>query len=437
VNRLRQGLGLGLLVVALAIGGGLLGSISTSAARTGWNLAGTWVGQDAGVFVVKQSGTTVTWYGHSADNKTWAHDFKGTLKGDYVVGHFQDRPGFANRYQGDLALHIADNNHFEWVPSHDGVTSLAILTRSWTRTSAPVPTLVALCAPANCRTLDVRVGASLPPGQTTLQLDSGCGSRGASAADLARPGCVLDAVLSATVKLTTPLDAATTKTIQDALRTVEILPSLSGEEHDLIAGLIDDVARGTQPLGGAAAQTIKGILQQLQIAPADAAGAQQIDTQLTPLAPPEAPAAAVTAAVPTAAGAAPDAPAVIGSIQSQRPGAAEARAFVAAVQLARAATYSPGRAAARVELVLAQAFGGRELARELAGKPPARIATTKAAIHAGARRIISLKATPLGARLLRFLELRGLSHHDTTVRLRVTSTRSASKHTATTLLNVR
>jgi hypothetical protein len=281
--------------VAFALGVGLVSSSCASAAQRGWNLTGTWVGQDAGVFAVRQSGTTVTWYGHSAGNRTWAHDFKGTLTGDYVVGHFQDRPGFANRYQGDLVVHIVDNNHFEWVPSHNGVTSLAILTRSWTRTSAPVPTLVDLCA-GSCGAFDVRLAPALDPGQTTLRMDGGCGSRPASVAGLDRPGCLIDAALSATGTLTSPLDAATIKTIQEALRTVEILPSLSGEQHDLIAGLIDDVARGTQPLGGSGAQTVKGILQQLQISPGDAAGAQQIDSELAPLAPPEQPAAAVAAA---------------------------------------------------------------------------------------------------------------------------------------------
>jgi len=432
VRRLRHGFGLGVLAVAFAIGGG--SPSSASAAQTVWNLTGTWVGQDSGVFVVKQSGTTVTWYAHSADNKTWAHDFRGTLNGDYVVGHFQDRPGFANRYQGDLVVHVVDNNHFEWVPSHNGVTSLAILTRSWTRTSAPVPTLVDLCAPSDCKTFDATVVSTLEPGQTTVKLDSGCGASAASSADLTRPGCSIDAVLSAT-GLQKPPDAATTKAIQDALRTVEILPDLSGEQHDLIAGLIDDVARGTQPLGGPGAQTVKGILQQLQTSPADAPGAQQIDSELAPLAPPDQQAAA--AAAPRAVAFAPDASAVIDSIQSRRPSAADASAYVAAIDLATSATYSPGRAAARLELVLAQALGGRELARELAGKPPARIATAKASIHARARRKVSLKATPLGARLLRFLGVRGLSHGNTTVRLRVTSTRNRSKHTVTRLLKVR
>jgi len=103
---------------------------STAAHSATWNLTGTWVGQDEGVFVVKQAGSTVTWYGHAADNKTWAHDFKGTITGDYLVGHFRDRPRYTNRYEGDIAIHILGNDSFVWIPSHNGVTSLAILTRS-------------------------------------------------------------------------------------------------------------------------------------------------------------------------------------------------------------------------------------------------------------------------------------------------------------------
>lgn len=131
MSRLRWALPLLVLGIALSLGGS--SGASPTALRTTWDLTGTWIGQDDGVFVVKQAGSSVTWYGHAADNKTWAHDFKGTIAGDYLVGHFRDRPGYANRYQGDIAIHILNDDSFIWIPSHNGVTSLAILTRSWTR----------------------------------------------------------------------------------------------------------------------------------------------------------------------------------------------------------------------------------------------------------------------------------------------------------------
>ena len=84
--RPRHAFGVFFVLLALVAGGALT---SASAHPAGWNLSGTWIGQDGGVFVVKQAGSAITWYGHSADNTTWAHDYKGTLEGDYVVGHFE------------------------------------------------------------------------------------------------------------------------------------------------------------------------------------------------------------------------------------------------------------------------------------------------------------------------------------------------------------
>lgn len=136
MSRLRWALPLLVLGIALSLGGS--SGASPTALRTTWDLTGTWIGQDDGVFVVKQAGSSVTWYGHAADNKTWAHDFKGTIAGDYLVGHFRDRPGYANRYQGDIAIHILNDDSFIWIPSHNGVTSLAILTSPGSTCAAQV-----------------------------------------------------------------------------------------------------------------------------------------------------------------------------------------------------------------------------------------------------------------------------------------------------------
>ena len=163
----RAGLCLVLALVALGAGGEALPV--ARAAHTAVNLTGTWIGQDQGVYVIKQAGTTVTWFAHSADNKTWAHDFKGTVEGSYVVGTFKDRPGYGNRYQGPLVVRIVDNNHMVLAHSYNGVTSVLILTHSWTRqtpggaASGPAP-LGAMPAWVHQMINDFNLGISQPSG---------------------------------------------------------------------------------------------------------------------------------------------------------------------------------------------------------------------------------------------------------------------------------
>lgn len=424
-----------MIALALAVGGS-----SASARQAGWNLTGTWVGQDSGIFVVKQSGNTIAWYGHAADNKTWAHDFKGTLQGDYIVGHFQDRPGFTYHYQGALALHILDNNHFVWVASHGGVTSFPMLTRSWTRVSAPKGGTVDLCAPSDCSGLNITLDPALDPGETTINANVGCGTRATSSAR-GLSSCLIEGVMSATSDLTSPLDPATAKALRDALKSVELLPSLDTGQHDLIAGLVDTlsgvsgVTRAVEPLTAPQLKGLDIIVPELETDPAAGPFSSDVDKATAPAVPPDQ--GRVTAGIVVVTALAPRPSSVIRSIQTSHPSAADVKAYAAAITLGTSATYSPARAVARLELLLAEAGGRAQLAHELAGKPPVVIAKARATVALKARRALALKASLLGARALRLLGIKGLAHRATTVRLQVTVARGGTRHSLTKLLRVR
>ena len=117
------------------------------------NLAGTWKGQDGGLYVVSQAkgSADVSWEGCSADGgQTWTHTFAGRILGDSLVGHFKDHPPGRLRNEGDLALDIVSENKLVWIGKltvgGKTYTSFPTLTRTWTRakhggfgTSEPPP----------------------------------------------------------------------------------------------------------------------------------------------------------------------------------------------------------------------------------------------------------------------------------------------------------
>jgi hypothetical protein len=107
----------------------------------GWDLTGTWLDQDNGVYVVTQFGSTVTWSAHSSDNRQWGHKFTGTISGDVVEGDFQDVPPYMNRLSGHIKLRIVDATHMTLVSSSGPFGA-----RSWTR-QTPVPPNASLSRP--------------------------------------------------------------------------------------------------------------------------------------------------------------------------------------------------------------------------------------------------------------------------------------------------
>lgn len=96
------------------------------------DVTGTWVGQDASTYMMQQSGASVSWYAHSADPITWAHDFTGTMLVDTISGTWQDRAGYPIHNSGSLSVRLADPCHLQYVSS-----SASFGTVSWTKSPCP------------------------------------------------------------------------------------------------------------------------------------------------------------------------------------------------------------------------------------------------------------------------------------------------------------
>jgi len=101
--------------------GGNLGvakAVSNSNVKPLTALAGTWSCSDGGTYQIKQSGTSITWEGASADGgRTWSHTFVGTIQGDKIVGRFEDHPPGRFTGRGDLTLRIIGRSKLEYVSS--------------------------------------------------------------------------------------------------------------------------------------------------------------------------------------------------------------------------------------------------------------------------------------------------------------------------------
>jgi hypothetical protein len=61
--------------------------------------------------VLTQTGSKLTWYAHALDNKTWAHDFTGTISADKYSGTYQDRAGYDRHFHGTIDGRIRDKCH--------------------------------------------------------------------------------------------------------------------------------------------------------------------------------------------------------------------------------------------------------------------------------------------------------------------------------------
>jgi Caspase domain len=89
---------------------------ATTAPAVATNLTGRWSANDGGTYMIRQSGTRVSWEGVSADyGRTWTHTFNGVIRDNVIVGSFFDHPPGKVRNSGDLKIRIVDANRLEMV----------------------------------------------------------------------------------------------------------------------------------------------------------------------------------------------------------------------------------------------------------------------------------------------------------------------------------
>jgi len=137
-RRLSLGWLTGLVLAALAL--------APAAPAAGWNLNGKWrgVGGADGEYLITQSGNSVTWYGHSDDGHSWAHDFTGTIKYSDISGTFKDRPGYDAKQQGSVTVRIVDGCHLTFVTA-----SVGWGTTDWTKEICDLATPVPIASVSN------------------------------------------------------------------------------------------------------------------------------------------------------------------------------------------------------------------------------------------------------------------------------------------------
>ena len=113
---------------------------------------------------------------------------------------------------------------------------------------------------------------------------------------------------------------------------------------------------------------------------------------------------------------------VLAALTLARPTKAELAAFKQDLSLATAPTYSPARGVARVTLVLGADLGVRVIAHDLGASRLSKLSAARTVtlgsvtrrLRAHATTQVTLRPTELGAQILRYLAVVGLSHHVTT-----------------------
>lgn len=71
------------------------------------DMNGIWHANDGGRYFVRQVGNDIWWVGMSGDNgDTWTNVFRGSRKGNVIVGQWADVPKGRVRSSGDLHLRV-------------------------------------------------------------------------------------------------------------------------------------------------------------------------------------------------------------------------------------------------------------------------------------------------------------------------------------------
>lgn len=101
---------------------------------SGEGATGVWLGNDGGVYYVRQSGTELVWFGQACSGgarPTFANVFKGTRAGTSVTGVWADVPYGSTLGSGLLGLTVVDANRITRSNVSGGFGGT-----SWTRSSA-------------------------------------------------------------------------------------------------------------------------------------------------------------------------------------------------------------------------------------------------------------------------------------------------------------
>jgi hypothetical protein len=291
------------------------------------------------------------------------------------------------------------------------------------RLTSPASGLTRLCI-GGCKRGSVLAPRQLVAGATTLDLTIECGGSAATASDIrasqARESCPTNAKATGEKKeltLSEQLEEAEAKQLAERHR-------IMGDMMKAIWEVQQQTIEKKKYTQDRETKAFDGYIHANAGSPEVVATLQDADLSLAGMFPPQA--GAASASIRSAAArTGPDAAAVLRSMQAARPSAADGKAYTDAVALATSATFSFDRARARLLLVYGVIISRRLLLHELGSKARFTIASAGARVSTGGKRTITLRATGLGSRALRLLEIIGLAHKRT-ITLQVSSRASSA-----------
>jgi hypothetical protein len=77
-----------------------------------YQFSGVYKCNDGGTYYVRQSGSSVWWYGESGDGVSWTNVFKGTIQSGEVRGNWVDVPKGSGQGSGIMVIRQVDRNKF-------------------------------------------------------------------------------------------------------------------------------------------------------------------------------------------------------------------------------------------------------------------------------------------------------------------------------------
>src|SRR5262245_50394127 len=98
------------LKLVMIVGVMLLTLLLPGQSRAAEDLTGTWFADDGGAYYIRQVGNTLWWNGMSENGQgsSFANVFRGTIKGDTIIGDWADVPRGQTLNSGALILRIVN-----------------------------------------------------------------------------------------------------------------------------------------------------------------------------------------------------------------------------------------------------------------------------------------------------------------------------------------